>query len=117
MPAMKDMLIVDKMLGPRAPALGWVPAPRYLMRRARIQALMRDISGGNLLEIGPGVGALLLENAKLGFQCEALETSAEARQLALKLVANSGYRILIHDAPGQSWTDRFDVICAFEVLE
>jgi SAM-dependent methyltransferase len=114
---MNDMLIVDKMLGPRAPALGWVPAPRYLMRRARIQALMHGISGGNLLEIGPGVGALLLENAKLGFECEALETSSEARQLALKLVANSGYPIVIHDAPDSSWKDRFDVIFAFEVLE
>jgi SAM-dependent methyltransferase len=114
---MRHTLFVDEMLGPAAPALGWVPAPRYLLRRARIQSLMRGIPGKTLLEIGPGAGALLLEYSKLGFQCEALETSPEARQLASKVLATSDQPIPIHETPGSSWAGRFDVIYAFEVLE
>jgi SAM-dependent methyltransferase len=110
-------MIKDAMLGPVATELGWVPAPRYLMRRARIQQLMCDISPGRLLEIGPGAGALLLENADRGFQCEALELSVEARELALAMIANGPGTIQVHDAPGGDWAGRFDVICAFEVLE
>jgi len=113
---MNNVLAYDRMLGPSAPGLGWVPAPRYLMRRARIQALMRGVPRGRLLEIGPGAGALLLENAQLGFQCEALETSEEARQMVARLVCESGRSIPLHPAPGE-WAGRFEVVCAFEVLE
>lgn len=113
---MNSTLVHDPMLGPSAPALGWVPAPRYLMRRARIQALMRRIPRGRLLEIGPGAGALLLENARAGFQCEALETSAQARQVVEQFVECSTTPVALHSAPGD-WAQRFDLICAFEVLE
>lgn len=114
---MTNILHFDRMLGPSAPALGWVPAPRYLMRRARIRALMRDIPCGRLLEIGPGAGALLVENAQSGHQCEALETSVEARDLISKFIANSSQSIQLHQTPGDNWVHRFDMVCAFEVLE
>lgn len=110
-------MIHDALLGPIATELGWVPAPRYLMRRARIRHLMRDIPVGRLLEIGPGAGAMLLENAERGFQCEALELSAEARNRSLTMLRSGSRDIPIHEAPGHDWHGRFDVICAFEVLE
>jgi hypothetical protein len=34
---------IDPILGPAVPELGWVPAPRYLMRRARILQLMNKM--------------------------------------------------------------------------
>ena len=58
----------DAFLGPAAPDLGWVPAPRYLMRRARIRALLEALDPGRLPEVGPGAGALLIEGARRGFE-------------------------------------------------
>src|SRR6185369_6920463 len=45
------------LFGLAAPELGWVPAPRYALRRARLLALASGLGGGRLLEIGPGAGA------------------------------------------------------------
>lgn len=107
----------DPQLGPIATDLGWVPAPRYLMRRARVQAMSRSIPKGRMLEIGPGSGALLSEFADAGFDCEALDSSDEARERTQALLSRSGHAIPIHANPGSDWTGRFDVVCAFEVLE
>ena len=110
-------MIKDSFLGPAVPELGWVPAPRYLMRRARIKRLMSDVATGRLLEIGPGAGALVVEFADEGYQCEALELSTEARKLTQAVVAESGHAIPVHMAPGDDWKGSFDVLCAFDVLE
>lgn len=107
----------DSFLGPAVPELGWVPAPRYLMRRARIKRLMNDVAAGRLLEIGPGAGALLVEFADKGHQCEALELSAEARKLIQAVVERAGHAIPIHMGPCDKWEGHFDVLCAFDVLE
>ena len=106
----------DPFLGPAAPALGWVPAPRYLLRRARIWRLIATLTPGRLLEVGPGAGALLIEAARRGFRCEALESSREARQLASAMIDGCGLAIPVHASPGD-WTACFDTLCAFEVLE
>lgn len=114
---MTTQLKVDKLLGPSAPDLGWVPAPRYLLRRARIMPLLHSIPRGRLLEVGPGAGSLLVEAALLGFDCEALELSATARELASELIGRSGRRIPIHAAAKVEWSGSFDTVCAFDVLE
>ncbi len=110
-------MIEDSFLGPAAPDLGWVPAPRYLMRRARILRQLNTLEPGRLLEVGPGAGMLLTEAARRGFQCTALEVSIEARTLAQKVTAQSGQDIQVFATAEACWKASFDVLLAFDVLE
>lgn len=109
--------ITDSLLGPSFPDQGWVPAPRYLMRRARILEMARDMPPGRLLETGPGAGTLLIEFSEKGFRCEALELSDEARGLAQKLVAASRQDVRIYDTVQPGWEGKFDCLFSFDVLE
>lgn len=111
------MMVDDALFGPAFPELGWVPAPRYLMRRSRIVEFVRELPPGRLLEAGPGAGTLLLEFAKRGFECEALELSNEARSLAGRVIAASGQPVRIHERAQDGWQGAFDYMFAFEVLE
>jgi SAM-dependent methyltransferase len=108
---------VDPMLGPAAPEHGWVPAPRYLLRRARVLELARCLPPGDLLEVGCGAGLLLHEFARRGFRCAALEPSAEALRLARTLAREAGLAIGFHDAPPPGWRQAFDAVLALDVLE
>ena len=110
-------MIEDDFLGPAAPDLGWVPAPRYLMRRARILRQLNSLEPGRLLEVGPGAGMLLIEAARRGFQCQALEVSIEARTLADKVIALSGQHIPVLAAADVNWKESFNALFAFDVLE
>ena len=105
------------MYRPVAPDRGWVPAPRYLLRRARILALTEDLAPGPLLEIGCGAGALLHEFARRGFTCTALESSALARELTDMLAREAGLEFAVHAEPLPRFHQAFDTVCAFEVLE
>jgi SAM-dependent methyltransferase len=107
----------DALLGPAFPEHGWVPAPRYLMRRARILEQMRGAAPGRLLEAGPGAGTLLIEFAERGFQCEAIESSAQAREMANRLIAEAGQAVPIHAQAEPAWHGRFDYLFSFDVLE
>jgi SAM-dependent methyltransferase len=107
----------DPVLGPAFPEFGWVPAPRYLMRRDRILALTADARPGRLLEIGPGAGTLLVEFARRGFVCEALESSTEARDMVRNVAGAAQTDIALHATPGDDWNGRFDCVFAFDVLE
>lgn len=110
-------MIHDTLIGPAFPEHGWVPAPRYLMRRARILQLMQGLAPGSLLEVGPGAGTLLAEFAEIGFTCEALELSSEARALAVSITTAAGHEIPMHARPDPAWRGRFDYVFAFDVLE
>jgi SAM-dependent methyltransferase len=110
-------MIEDSFFGPAAPDLGWVPAPRYLMRRARILRQLALLEPGRLLEIGPGAGMLLVEAARRGFRCEALESSPEARKLAETVIARSGQDVPVYAEACANWEQSFDVLFAFDVLE
>lgn len=105
------------LLGPAAPEEGWVPAPRYLLRRQRILRQLRDMHPCDVIEIGCGAGMLLQELAVRGFRCEALETSPQARELIDRLARKTGHAINVHDTPEVSWAGRFPLVMAFEVLE
>lgn len=115
---MKSLLVNDSLLGPAVPALGWVPAPRYLLRRSRIKRALRNIAPCHLLEIGCGPGMLLRELTASGFECSALETSDDARAAATRISESLGDDgINFHSIPDDSWVNHFPLIMAFEVLE
>jgi SAM-dependent methyltransferase len=103
-----------------APELGWVPAPRYALRRARILSLLAGTPPGRALEVGCGAGALMADLADLGWLCEALEPAEEARELARRLHRDGhpddpGVRIF--PEPRTEWEEAFDLVLSFEVLE
>jgi SAM-dependent methyltransferase len=99
-----------------APELGWVPAPRYALRRARILSLLAGLKPGRALEIGCGAGALLADLTELGWRCEALEPAQVARELAQRLHRDRP-EVRISPAPRAEWDEAFDLVLAFEILE
>lgn len=104
-------------LGPAAPEHGWVPAPRYLLRRDRIKHALKHIQPCKVLEIGCGPGMLLHELETQGFECHALETSESARAIANLLAKKAGKLISFYSTPDQDWQNKFSLLMAFEVLE
>lgn len=105
------------LLGPAAPEDGWVPAPRYLLRRDRVMHALNETAPCEVLEIGCGPGMLLQELTDRGFKCSALETSDAARALGIKLAKLADRQIQFHAQPCSDWNSRFPLIMAFEVLE
>ena len=101
--------------GPSNPALGWVPAPRYLMRRDRVLKHLKARRAGTLVEIGSATGALLSELDQLGFECTGLESSSDARAVAQAW--HAGRQIAFMDTPKPDWQARFDYVLTCEVLE
>lgn len=106
----------DRDFGRAAVALGWVPAPRFLLRRDTVLRRMRALPRGRVLEVGCGAGSLLADLAALGFECTAVETAAAARALAARMVADHP-GIVVADAVRDEWEGRFDYLLSFEVLE
>ena len=102
--------------GRAVPGMGWVPAPRYILRRNRILSVLDSIPRGRLLEIGCGAGALLADLSKLGFRCSALEISEEALEVA-RFMTGDLDGVEIRQTPDHSWPSNFEVLAAFEVLE
>lgn len=98
------------------PEHGWVPSPRYVMRRDRILEKVQLLAPGRALEIGCGVGALLHDLARRGYACEALETSPDALTVATQVLGHHS-DVRLHATPEHSWVDRFDLVLALEVLE
>lgn len=109
---------IDPFWGPHDVEAGWVPSLRYLLRRVRILALVKDLPRGRLLEIGCGSAAILLELQAMGFHCMGLETSQAARTVARHLTERYGRNgpLVMGESTGD-WTAHFDVIAAFDVLE
>lgn len=110
-------MITDAAFGPAAPEHGWVPAPRYLLRRALILRELRTIQPCDTLEIGPGAGMLLHELDERGFRCRALEMSQAAREVADALAHEARRDIRFMEQPESDWPGRFGLAMAFEVLE
>lgn len=104
-------------LGPAAPEEGWVPAPRYLLRRDRVLHALAGVAPCEMLEVGCGPGMLLHELTARGFECNALETSDAARALGTKLADKARVRVNFHARARADWDNRFLLLMAFEVLE
>ena len=107
----------QSVLGPAWPAMGWVPAPRYLLRRDRVARQVASWTPGRLLEIGCGAGALLHELAGAGFDCTGLETSTQALDIARRIRDTDGSPIELRDNAAADWDHAFDAVVALEVLE
>ncbi|MER9437166.1 class I SAM-dependent methyltransferase [Mesorhizobium sp. M0618] len=101
--------------GTAAPELGWVPAPRYILRRSRVLHHLKIGKGRRSLDIGCGAGALLLDLYDRGFEATGLESGPEAASVAKALAVQTSIKIL--SDPDPQWRGTFDVISAFEVLE
>jgi SAM-dependent methyltransferase len=108
---------VTPLFGPSAPEEGWVPAPRYVLRRQRILRQLQELAPCKVMEIGCGAGMLLQELAARGFQCSALESSAQARALIQRLAGKTGHAIDLHETAYEAWRGQFPLVMAFEVLE
>lgn len=114
---MPDRSDIDPFLGPFAPDLGWVPAPRYLLRRDRILRAIRRIDPCKVLDIGCGPGMLLHELGTRHFECHGLETSDDARSIAETFSVRCGGESRFYAQPEAAWAGAFPLITAFEVLE
>jgi len=110
-------MITDKTLGPAAPEQGWVPAPRYLLRRALVLDEIDRIAPCDTLEVGPGPGMLLHELHTRGFNCRALEMSDVARGIGSALARETARDIRFFETPQPDWAHHFGLLMAFEVLE
>ncbi|MEP5730541.1 MAG: class I SAM-dependent methyltransferase [Sulfitobacter sp.] len=102
--------------GPSMPALNWVPAPRYLMRRDLLLRIFSRQTPGRILEIGCGAGSLLVDLSAKGFSALGVDQSASALRLARKLTAEDA-AVDIAATPDDAQPESFDYLTAFEVLE
>lgn len=115
-PMLDNAIIEDKYYGRAAPSLGWVPAPRFLLRRAVLLATFDALPRGRVLEIGCGAGSLIADLEKRGFSCTAVETSQAARALASRMLGDFP-EVRVHQELDPAWAGYFDYLLAFEVLE
>ena len=105
------------LLGVVAPELGWVPTPRFLLRRDRIMRLLAESSLGRLVEVGCGGGSLLHELAQRRDEATGIETSARARALASAIAKSGDGKQVIIAAPDPVWHQDREIVCVFDVLE
>lgn len=103
----------DTTLGPYSNV--WVPAPRYLLRRARILSLLKKFKPGRVLEFGCGAGALISELSSLGYDCTAIEESENALLLAQEFNKTTNNK-LYKNLPNSNKIN-FEYLFAFEVIE
>ncbi len=93
--------------------------PLIALEEPRVDALLGDVSGRDVLELGSGTGRHTLRLAARGARVTALEISAE---MAARAEAKPGWeavRFLQHDLaqPLPLPDAAFDVVCSFLVLE
>ncbi|MDA8584996.1 class I SAM-dependent methyltransferase [Rhodobacteraceae bacterium] len=112
----KPLVQHHKYYGPALPALQWVPAPRYLMRRDRALHHARKIGACRAMDIGCGPAALISELANEGFEAFGVDRSADALRLARELNGSSA-SVTLQAELDPAWKETFDLIMSFEVIE
>jgi SAM-dependent methyltransferase len=105
-----------KLYGPSVPEKGWVPAPRYLLRRQRLLEILAGIPPCSLMEVGCGPGVLIHELSLKGYDCTAVEMSQQALDLA-RYVNQTRNNVSLHNELCVDWAGNFDLLIACEVLE
>ncbi len=94
---------------------GWIPAPRYILRRKAFLDLIKNEKNGSLLEVGFGSGSILYELNKMNFRCSGVDMSDDAHRLASVSLKNLDID-LAKELDNQK-KNQFDYFLAFEVLE
>jgi SAM-dependent methyltransferase len=111
-----DAVTRHRHFGLAIPALQWVPAPRYLMRRDVILGVAQRLDPGSFLEVGCGAGALLDDLAGMGFSTVGVDRSPSARRIATALLTETDNVEIRETCEGLA-PESFDYLAAFEVLE
>jgi SAM-dependent methyltransferase len=102
--------------GPAMPALNWIPAPRYVLRRDRVLDLLKDVHPCRVLDIGCGPGALISELSARGFEACGVDGSAKALEIGKQLQSQSP-GMEIQPQLDKEWKGTFDLVMSFEVIE
>jgi SAM-dependent methyltransferase len=102
--------------GPAMPSLNWIPAPRYVLRRDRVLALLKDMPPCRVLDIGCGPGALISELAARGFDAYGVDRSVKAQELGRQLESQSP-GMKFRPQLEEKWKGTFDLVMSFEVIE
>ena len=110
------MKLRSSYFGVAAPELGWVPGPRYILRRAVILELLATYAPGLALEIGSESGALLHDLAQRGFRGLGVEQSPEALAIATQILTSVSALRIVDKLP-EDEKEHYDYVFAFEVLE
>jgi len=111
-----DTVVHHPRFGPAMPALDWIPAPRYVLRRDRVLHLLKNFKPGKVLDIGCGPGALICELGALGYEAFGVDRSAKAREIGHHLERSSS-RMKLRSELDERWKGEFDLIMSFEVIE
>ena len=102
--------------GPALPDQNWVPAPRYLLRRARVLHHVQHMAPCRVADIGCGAAALLSELARRGFEAYGIDRSPQALTLAQHLV-DEGAPMELSPELRPEWAGKFNLVFSFEVIE
>lgn len=116
LPQSIDTVVHHRTYGPALPTLGWVPAPRYLLRRDLLLRIFEAVRPGHVLEMGCGSGALLRELSQRGYTCAGVDFSKSAIRVAKEMNAHCS-TVRVSESLADELPDSFDYLCAFEVLE
>ena len=101
--------------------VNWLPMPRFLLRKAAINSMMKSLELENkkVLEFGFGAGEMLKWFHSKGADVTGIDFSEDALLMASQRLEEVGIlkNIDLHSKPSEISNQRFDFVCAFEVLE
>ena len=116
-PGVKALMLIDRNFGPYFPEYDWYPMPAYLLRRRLVLSYLQNFDRGEILDIGCGMAALLHELSLKKFSCTGFDISKETLGIAEICQKDLKRKIKFFTSEQTDWTQKFDHIFAFEVLE
>ncbi|WP_154224009.1 class I SAM-dependent methyltransferase [Marinicella rhabdoformis] len=101
--------------------VNWLPMPRFLLRKAAIISIMKrlDLKNKTVLEFGFGAGEMLKWFHGKGADVTGVDFSEDALMMASQRLQEAGIlkNIKLHSESSEISNQKFDFVCAFEVLE